>query len=99
MMSTDMKKMHYDSVKAIISFLIVLLAFGIFMLFYMNSDAIIRANKFYLFISLATIGMGLLIGLMYLVNNQAHLHKQHAVKPASKAKTTPSKKKSKKRSR
>jgi hypothetical protein len=99
MMSIGMKKVSYDSVKAIISFLILLLAFGIFMLFYMNSDVIVRENKFFLFISLATIGMGLLIGLMYLVNNQAHLKKQHVAKPVAKAKSPAAKKKTKKKGR
>lgn len=92
-----MKTSHYDAAKAIIAFLIVLLAFGIFLLFYMNSDAIIQSNRFYLFISLATIAMGLLLGLLYLVNNQPHLQKPRVTKSVAKSHKKKIKKKSRSR--
>jgi len=88
------KASHYEAARAIIAFFIILIAFGIFLLFYLNSDTIIRANRFYLFISLATVAMGLLIGLMYLVNNQPHLERHTA-----KVKRSSSKKKTRKKSR
>lgn len=63
---------HHDNAKSVVALLIVLLAFGILVLYYNNSDAILEANKFYLFMTLATVGMGLMLGLLFLVNNSKH---------------------------
>lgn len=91
------KGSHYDNARSIVALLIVLIAFAIFLLFYYNSDEIMASNNFYLFMTLATLGMGLLIGLMYLANNSQHpqakapSHKTVAPK-ASKAKSKKKKK-------
>ena len=91
------KGSSYDNARSIVALLIVLLAFAIFLLFYYNSDAIFEANNFYLFMTLTTLGMGLMIGLMYLANNSHHPkatatpHKSVAAK-APKAKNKKKKK-------
>lgn len=79
---------HHDNAKAVISLFIVLLAFGIFLLFYTNSEEIIRTNKFFSFMTFSTIAMGLMVGLLFLVNNSKEkTHKAHAVKGGKSKKT------------
>ncbi len=63
---------HFDNAKAIIALFIVLIAVGVFMLFYTNSDSLLQGDGFYSFITLTVIGFSLLIGLLYLVNNSKH---------------------------
>lgn len=60
---------HFESAKAITALFIVLVGFGVFMLFYNNSDTLLQGDGFYPFITLTVIGFSLLIGLLYLVNN------------------------------
>lgn len=59
----------HSHVKTIISFLIFLLAAAIFFIFYTNKDHILVPGTAQLFMTLAIIGMGLLIGLLFLVSN------------------------------
>jgi glucan phosphoethanolaminetransferase (alkaline phosphatase superfamily) len=82
----------YGSAKTIIALLIVLVAFAVFLLFYYNTDAILQSNKFLPYMTLATVGMGLLLVLLYLVNNP-----QDAPKSVTHHKSTTSKSKSKKK--
>lgn len=79
--------------------LIVLLAFAILILFYNNSEAIMQSNKFYLFMTLVTVGMGLMLGLMFLVSNSKHpSHKKYNSLPKlATHKAVASKKTSKKK--
>ena len=72
---------HHDHIKKVISLLIVIVAFGIFLIFNAYSEDIIASNNFSLFMTLAVVGSGLLVALLYLVNNSKHVaHKVHAVK-------------------
>ena len=59
---------HEANAKAVIQLLIVILAFGLFLLFYTNKDEILASGSFKSFITLAAIAMGFLIGLLYLLN-------------------------------
>ncbi|MBU4016653.1 hypothetical protein KKF69_04205 [Patescibacteria group bacterium] len=74
------KSSHLDTAKAITSFFIVLIGFGVFMLFYTNSESLIEGNSFSSFITLTVIVFSLLIGLLYLVSNSKHprVHTQRA---------------------
>ncbi len=90
------KGSSYDNARSIVALFIVLLAFGIFLLFYYNSDAIMESDSFYLFMTLATLGLGLLIGLMYLSSNSSHpktAATKHKAVPAKASKTKSTKKK------
>jgi hypothetical protein len=64
--------LHENNLKAIIYLLLVLLAFGIFILFYNNSELILQSHSFTLFMVLVTVGMTLMVGLVYLVSNSKH---------------------------
>lgn len=65
------KSSHFDAARAVTSLFIVLVGFGVFLLFYANSESILQ-DSFYSFITLTVIGFSLLIGLLYLVNNSKH---------------------------
>lgn len=77
---------HHQNAKALIGLLIVLLAFGIFLLFYTYSEEILQENRFYLFMTLTTVGMGLMVGLMYLANNSKHPSHAASTKKVTKKK-------------
>lgn len=62
------KKDYTKDAKTGVSLFIVLLAFGVFLLFYVNKDSIIADGNLGQIMSLIVIGMGFLIGLLYLVN-------------------------------
>lgn len=62
------KKDYTKDAKTAISLFIVLLAFGVFLLFYVNKDSIMEAGNLGSVMTLIVIGMGFLIGLLYLVN-------------------------------
>lgn len=59
---------HDKTVRTIMALVIVLVAFGLLMLFVNNRDAIIASGNFQMFMTLATAAGGLLIGLLFLVN-------------------------------
>lgn len=63
---------HFDTAKAVATLFIVLIAFGVFLLFYSNRDSILLGDSFYSLITLTVIVFSLLIGLLYLVNNSKH---------------------------
>ncbi len=81
---------HHDYAKTIISLFIVLVAFGILALFNTYSGDIIESDSFPLFMTLTVVGSGLLVGLMYLVNNS-----KHSVRKAHSAKSVKGKRKTK----
>ena len=88
--------MNEKNVKAIISLLIVLMAFSVLLLFYNYQENLMTQDNFYPFMILTFVGMGLLLGLLFLVNKQHHPVK--AVKAAhsvSKSSRKPAKKKRK----
>lgn len=58
----------HSSAQAIFAFSLVILAFCIFILFYVNQDNIIFSGSFKPFVFLVTVGLGLMLVLMYLVS-------------------------------
>lgn len=60
---------HHHVVKNLMSFFILVIAFSVLLVFVNNSENIIEGNNFKMFMILAVVGAGLLIGLLYLVNN------------------------------
>ncbi len=58
----------HTMVKAVSAFLILLVAFGILLLFSTYSDAILQSDSFKPFFVLSAVGFALLLGLMYLIN-------------------------------
>jgi len=56
------------SVKAVLALFILLLAFGVFYLFYTYQDNILYSSFFQLFMVLTVVCFGLLVGLLFLVN-------------------------------
>lgn len=60
---------HKTAANAVISFLILLLAFSMLQLFRNYRDSIIQSGNFNVFILLVGLGFGLLIALLYLVNS------------------------------
>jgi len=67
-MAKKTKTVHTSSAKAVIAFLISLLGFTILILFSTNKDAILNSGNFKSLMTLIIVGMGLLVGLLYLVN-------------------------------
>ena len=59
---------HEDNAKAVISLIILLLAFGILLIFYNYKDSIIASGNFQQFVFLAATGMVFLVGLLFLIN-------------------------------
>jgi len=59
---------HVHTARTVIPLLVLLLAFGMFGLFYTYQQSIIDSNSFNLFIVLSVIGMALLVSLLFLVN-------------------------------
>lgn len=89
---------HEKNIKAIISFLIVLIALGILLIFVSNKDTIVANGQFGYFITLAVFGSILLISLLYLVSNsQVKKEVVYKTKVAKKVASKSKKKKSKRR--
>jgi len=83
--------MNEKNIKAIISLLIVLLAFGIFLLFFNYQENLLSPDNFYPFMVLTFVGMGLLLGLLFLVNRKQIVGKGKVVR-VTKSSTKTSKK-------
>lgn len=62
-------KHHETNVRAILALFILLLAFGILYLFNTYQENILYSSSFQLFMILTVVCFGLLIGLLFLVNN------------------------------
>lgn len=82
---------HHDTAKHVASFLILLVAFSILIVFYLNSEYILKAGQFNLFVITATAGAILLVSLLYLINkphevSKAKAHKSITAKSAKKNK-------------
>lgn len=58
----------HSSAKAVIAFLIVVIAFSMLFIFEMSKDNIIQSDNIHSFIFLAFLGSLLLLTLLYLVN-------------------------------
>jgi len=65
---------HESNAKAILSLLIVLVAFGIFLLFVNYKDNLIASGSLQPFITMAIIAGGFLVGLLFLVNKPQQKH-------------------------
>lgn len=61
-------KDHHANVKALLGLMIVCLAAGVFLLFYRNQSNIIDGGNFKMFMTLAIVGMGLLLTLFFFAN-------------------------------
>lgn len=61
-------QINESNAKLLIAFLIVLLGFAVFILFNANKDTILASDNLKGLVTLIVVGMGLLIGLLYLVN-------------------------------
>jgi hypothetical protein len=85
---------HHNTAKAVIAFLIVLIMARIFFLFYENSEAIIKSNQFYMFMTLTIVAAGLLLGLLYLASKHPQKAVTHKAVVSKAAKKTSKKKKS-----
>ena len=84
-MNIDMKTAELlTTLKAIISFLSVLLAFSILLLFSKYQDSIVNSDNLQLFMVLVVVALSFILGLVYLVNNSQHVVKKVA-KKASKS--------------
>lgn len=84
---------HEKNARSVISFLIVLIAFAILLIFYTNKDALMMPDTFPIFITLTVLGLGLLAGLLFLISGH---HSQKTHKVIHHAKKSSSKKKKKK---
>lgn len=62
------RPIHVNTAKPIISFLIVLVAFSLLMLFNTYKDSILASGSFNSYLLLTTVAMGLLVALLFLVN-------------------------------
>jgi hypothetical protein len=59
---------NHTALRALASFLILVLAFAILLIFRNNQTNILDNNQFQLYMVLATVGAALLVGLLYFVN-------------------------------
>lgn len=67
-MKKNYQSQGHSTAKAIIGFLIVIIAFGILSLFTVNKDSIIGSNLFSGFVFFTALGMVFLVVLLYLVD-------------------------------
>lgn len=82
---------HETNARSVISFLIVLLAFGMLLIFYTNKDSLMMPGTFPIFMTLVVLGLGLLVGLLYLISAY---HTQKKMTHHKSSKSTSKKKKS-----
>lgn len=87
------KPHHHKNAKAILGFLIALLAVSILWLFITYQDNIVANNALQPFIILAAIGLGLLAGLMFLASEKT-VYRAAKVHSSSKSSKASKKKKS-----
>ena len=86
------KPHHHKNAKAVLGFMIVLVAVGILGLFITYKDNIIASNALQPFIVLAAIGLGLLAGLMFLANEGTVYKAAKAHSPSKSSKSLKKKK-------
>jgi len=66
--SSSLHPHHEKNARAVLSLVILLLAFGILIVFYNNKDNIIMGGNFQQFMYLAGLALVFLVALLYLVN-------------------------------
>lgn len=91
------KSNPHQSAKAGVGMMVVLLAFGLFLLFYNYQDYLMESGQFTFFMVLTTVGLALMLGLVYLVFNQKEPHKAKTVKAPAKSTKSSAKAKKKKK--
>jgi uncharacterized membrane protein len=64
--------MSEKNVKSILALLILLVAFSILLIFSTNKDTLMAPEVFPMFMTFSTVGLGLLVGLLFLVNKNHH---------------------------
>ena len=79
------KTNHYDTAKAVVALLAVALMAGVFFIFNSNKESILEGNQFSMFMTLAIVGSGFLIGLLFLSSKPEHKHKKITHKSSSKS--------------
>ncbi|HLD01857.1 MAG TPA: hypothetical protein VJC10_03180 [Patescibacteria group bacterium] len=68
---------HERNVRSVLSFLLLLFAVSVFLLFYQNKDVVLTYGTIKPFLVLTIVLMGLLFSLMYLASNSlAHSKKR-----------------------
>lgn len=87
------KSNPHQSAKAGVAMMVVLLAFALFLLFYNYKDYLMETGQFPFFMVMTTIGLGLMVGLVYLVFNQKEPKTKTVKAPAKKATKAKKKKK------
>lgn len=63
--------MNEKNIKAILALLILFVALSILLIFVGNQNTLMAPNVFPMFMVLSTVGLGFLVGLLFLVNNSA----------------------------
>ena len=61
---------HEPNIKAVLSFFVLLVAFGVFLLFNNNKDILMGSTSLQFFLVLAVVLSGLLVALLFLINPQ-----------------------------
>lgn len=74
------------SSKAILGFVIMILALAVFAIFNINKDNIIESDSFQPFMILTVVFMGFLLGLLYFASQTKTAKATRSVKPAKKKK-------------
>jgi hypothetical protein len=75
----------HHTARNVIALLIVVLAFAMFLVFYIYGEKILMDGSANQLFTLAVVGAGLLVGLLYLVSH-SHPHKATLPKATKKAK-------------
>ncbi len=77
--------MSEHNVKSILALLILLVAFSVLLIFLNNQTTLMSPDVFPMFITLTTVGLGLLAGLLFLVNKSHHHAPAKRVAPRAKS--------------
>lgn len=78
------KSTHHDTARTVIGFFTVCLMAGIFFVFYNNQDTLIESNQLLIFVTLAIVGAGFLVSLLYLASKPVKSHKAAVHKAVSR---------------
>jgi len=64
--------LHEGNLKAILSLFVLLIAFGVYLLFNNSKDVLLDSSSLQFFLVLAVVLGGLLLSLLFLINPQKH---------------------------
>lgn len=85
--------MSEHNVKSILALLILLVAFSILLIFITNQTTLMAPSVFPMFMTLSTVALGLLAGLLFLVNKSHHKVAKASRSVASRSKSSRKKRK------